>query len=95
MLISGSEHHVCVYQTTLGLRELGFGVQIVEDATTSRTQLYRDVGTSRCVELGARLTTGEMAVLEMLRDTCDPRWRSLFKVFKECTQKRPPTTATH
>lgn len=91
VLISGSENHVCVYQTTLCLRALGFGVQIVADATTARAQLYRDVGNARCVELGARLTTGEMVMLEMLRDCRDPRWRLLFKVFKECTQSTGTT----
>lgn len=82
---------MCVYQTTLCLRALSFGVQIVADATTAREQLYRDVGNARCVALGAQLTTGEMVVLEMLRDCRDPRWRRLFRVFKECTQSTGAT----
>ena len=91
VLIAGSENHVCIYQTTLCLRDLGFGVQIVADATTAREQLYIDVGNARCVQLGAKITTGEMVLLEMLKDCCDPRWRKLFKIFKECTHNTGST----
>ena len=93
VLIAGSENHVCIYQTTMCLRNLGFGVQIVVDATTAREKTYIDVGNARCVEMGAKLTTGEMVMLEMLKDCNDPRWRKMFKIFKECTQN-PGTSPT-
>ena len=37
VLIGGIETHICVYQTAFGLQTLGYEVQVVADAVSSRT----------------------------------------------------------
>ena len=44
ILIAGIETHICVYQTAVQLKNMGYEVQVITDAVASRTIANKEVG---------------------------------------------------
>jgi nicotinamidase-related amidase len=82
VLLAGIESHVCVYQTALGLLEMGHEVQVVADAVSSRTARNRDVGIARMAAAGAAVTSVEMALFELLRVAEGDAFREILRIVK-------------
>ena len=82
VLIGGIEAHICVYQTALELLNNGFEVQVVADAVSSRSVRNRDIALGRVTSEGAKLTTTEMALFELLQTAESPKFRELSRVIK-------------
>ena len=82
VLLTGIESHVCVYQTCLDLLNLGYEVQVVTDAVSSRTAENRQIGLERMKEAGATLTSTEMALFELLRVAEGPQFKEITKIVK-------------
>lgn len=66
VVLCGIETHVCVHQTALHLIESGYHVEVAIDAVSSRSPLNRDLALRRMEAEGAKMTSVEMAVFEML-----------------------------
>jgi len=81
-LIAGIESHVCVYQTAMDLVKMGYEVQVVADAVSSRTPANKALGLERCKELGASLTSTETALFELLRVAEGDKFKQMLKVVK-------------
>ncbi|MFH0824904.1 MAG: hydrolase [Pseudomonadota bacterium] len=82
VLIGGIECHVCVYQTVADLCAQGFDVQVVADTVSSRTPENRAVGLERCRDVGARVTSVETALFELLKVAEGDRFKAMLKVVK-------------
>jgi nicotinamidase-related amidase len=82
VLIAGIEAHVCVYQTTADLLNLGYEVQVVCDAVSSRTAQNRHIGLERMRQQGAILSSTEMALYELMKVAGTPTFREVLKVVK-------------
>jgi nicotinamidase-related amidase len=82
VLVMGSETHVCVMQTVLGMLEQGVDVWVVEDGCSSRTPADRLAGLARMHAAGAKLITAEMPMFEWVQDSQDTRFRSVISVVK-------------
>lgn len=82
VLIAGVETHVCVYQTVLDLLGAGFPVWIAADAVSSRTPRNRDLALQRLVSEGAKLSSTEMALFEMLVAAGTDEFRAVSKLVK-------------
>ena len=82
VLIAGVETHVCVYQTVRDLLSAGWKVWIVADAVSSRTARNRDIALQRLVSEGARLSSTEMALFEMLVAAGTDEFRAVAKLVK-------------
>lgn len=82
VLLTGIETHICVYQTALDLLDLGYEVQLVTDAVSSRAAENRQIGIERMKEAGATLTTTEMALFELLRAAEGPQFKEITKIVK-------------
>lgn len=65
VLIVGIETHICVYQTAAHLLQNGYEVEVVADCVSSRTELNNKIGIEKMVQLGAKTTSVEMALMEM------------------------------
>ncbi|MEG0383734.1 MAG: hydrolase [Solibacillus sp.] len=65
VLLAGIETHICVYQTAAHLLANGYEVEVLADCVTSRTAGNREVGVQKMLQLGAKLTSVEMALFEM------------------------------
>ncbi len=82
LLITGLETHICVHQTTADLLELGYEIQLVTDAVSSRTAENRHLGITRMRDAGATLTSTEMALFELLRSAEGPKFKAISKLVK-------------
>jgi nicotinamidase-related amidase len=81
-LVAGIESHVCVYQTVMDLVNMGYEVQVVADAVSSRTPENKQVGLERCKELGASVTSTETALFELLRVAEGDKFKQMLRVVK-------------
>jgi nicotinamidase-related amidase len=81
-LVAGIECHVCVYQTVMDLLRMGYEVHVVADAVSSRTPENKAIGLGRCKELGASVTSTEMALFELLRVAEGDKFKQMLKVVK-------------
>ena len=82
VLIAGIETHVCVYQTTMDLLDLGCEVQIVADAVSSRTAENRQIGLERIRDAGGSLTSMETALFELLKVAKGEKFKEILKIVK-------------
>jgi isochorismate hydrolase len=82
VIMTGIECHICVYQTALDLLGHDFGVHLVADAVSSRTPENRDIGIRAIERAGARITSTEMVLFELLATAADPQAREIFKIVK-------------
>jgi len=75
VLLVGMETHICVFQTARALVEKGFDVFLCADAVLSRSAEDRRVGLELCKEVGARVTTVESALFDMLGRAGSPEFK--------------------
>ncbi len=82
ILVMGIETHVCVYQTVADLIRRGFDVRVVADAVSSRTQKNHEFGLRAMETRGAKLTTVEMALFELLEEAGTDSFRRISRIIK-------------
>lgn len=82
VLLAGIESHVCVYQTAVDLLGLGYEVQVVADAVSSRSVQDRHIALTKMNDAGASLTSTEIALFELLRVAEGPKFREILKIIK-------------
>lgn len=82
VLVMGIEAHVCVYQTVQGLLAAGFKVEVVADAVSSRTEKNQELALRIMESLGARLTTVEMALFELLQESGTDEFKQISRLVK-------------
>ena len=80
--IAGAEAHVCLMQTALGLRRLGFAVSAVADAIGSRRASDKAVALDRLARAGVEIVTSEMAVFEWLARSDHPRFKEILALVR-------------
>nr|WP_320189689.1 hydrolase [uncultured Desulfobacter sp.] len=82
ILISGIEAHICVYQTAAELVEMGYEVQAVADAVSSRKFENKEIGLQRMKDSGASLTSVETALFELLRMAQGDQFKKIISIVK-------------
>jgi nicotinamidase-related amidase len=82
ILLCGIEAHVCVYQTACDLLGLGYNVHLVTDAVSSRSAANRELGIRVMESLGAKLTSTEMALFELLQVSGTEEFKTISKLVK-------------
>ncbi|WP_373951803.1 hydrolase [Vibrio pomeroyi] len=81
-LVCGIEAHICVYQTAMGLLELGYKVQVVGDCISSRTALNKKLAISRLRDAGVQITGLEMSLYELVKDCRAPEFKSILSLIR-------------
>lgn len=81
-LICGIEAHICVYQTAMGLLQLGHHVEVVTDCVSSRTEFNKALALKKLVSLGAHLTSVEMCLFELMSDCDAPEFKAILQLIK-------------
>ena len=81
-IVAGIETHVCVYQTVVDLLANGYEVTIVGDAVGSRSASNKDVALQRMVAEGAKLSSTEMALFEMLVTSGTDEFRAISTLIR-------------
>jgi len=82
VLLAGIEAHVCVYQTAADLVALGYEVEILTDAVSSRTKENREIGLQKMHEVGASLTSTETALFELLKTAKAGQFKEIARIVK-------------
>ena len=82
VLIAGIESHVCVYQTDADLFAADYEVYTVSDAIFSRTDQNRDIGLKMMTQLGAKLTSTEAALFELLKVAKSDKFKAISQIVK-------------
>lgn len=82
LVLAGIEAHVCVLMSALDLLAAGYGVQIVADAVTSRTQANWRLAMAYLRQAGAVVTTTETALFQLLRQADSDDFRELARLIR-------------
>ena len=82
VLIAGIEAHVCIYQTAVDLVDLGYEVQVVTDAISSRKIENKEIGLQKMRDSGVSLTSVETALFELLKKAEGEQFREILKIVK-------------
>lgn len=82
IIVTGIEAHVCVYQTAMDLVDAGYEVQVVADAVSSRTLENKQIALARMAAGGVQITSAEMILFELLKDSTHPRFRAVSRHIK-------------
>ncbi len=79
IIVTGTESHVCVFQTVRSLLDKGFYVFLVEDAVGSRAEMNLNNAISQMKDMGAVITNTETAVFDLLKESNTPEFKTLLK----------------
>ncbi len=82
LLLCGIETHVCVYQTARELAERGYEVEVAADAVSSRAVGNKLIGLDRIKTAGAKLTSVEMALFELLKVAEGDAFKQIVRIVK-------------
>lgn len=86
IILCGTEAHVCVLQTALGLLQMGLRPVIAADAVGSRKIFDRDRGLERLRDAGILLATTEMVIFEWLERAGTETFRDLLPVIRQLNE---------
>jgi nicotinamidase-related amidase len=81
-IVAGIESHVCVYQTVSDLLSDDFGVTVIADAISSRRKANKILGLQRMLSDGARLSSVEMILFELLQSAEGDKFKAIAKLVK-------------
>lgn len=82
ILVSGIETHVCVYQTVADLLSMGYEVQVVADCVASRTVENKTIALEKMRDMGAAVTSVEIALFELLKTSESQEFKSISQIIK-------------
>jgi nicotinamidase-related amidase len=82
LLICGMESHICVMQTVLGALESGYLVHVPSDAVSSRSEWNWKIGLERMKAAGAIISSTEMMMYELLRNSSTAEFKEMLKHLK-------------
>lgn len=82
LLVAGIEAHICVYQTAMGLKSIGHEVQVVADASSSRTESNKEIGFEKLKVNGISLTSVEMLLYELLGSSEGEQFKKVLQIVK-------------
>src|SRR5690625_3123664 len=82
VMLIGTEAHVCVLQTGLGLASMGYSPVMVTDAIGSRHETDRAAALARWKARGLEAVTIEMALFEWLESPAHPAFRDVLELIK-------------
>lgn len=82
VLLAGTEAHICVLQTGLGLAEAGYRPALLTDCIGSRRTEDKLVAAERWRYHGLELLSSEMALFEWLQTPAHPQFREVLALIK-------------
>lgn len=82
VVLCGTEAHVCVLQTALGLLSLGYELFLVADAVSSRLPANADLAIARMRGCGAQIVTTEMVLFEWMERAGTPEFKTISALIK-------------
>ena len=81
--VTGTEGHVCVYQTIRSLLDMGINVFYVDDAITSYTEKLKKLARRSLVEMGAVLVNTELVLFDLANNSKDEKFKFVSNLVKD------------
>lgn len=72
--------HICVEQTAIDLRQLGYDVHVVADCSLSRSSEDRLLAFERMKQIGCFITTSESVIFKLLKDKNHKNFNTVRKL---------------
>ncbi|QGT99354.1 Isochorismatase [Candidatus Syntrophocurvum alkaliphilum] len=82
MLVAGIETHVCVYQTAYGLKQMGYDIEVISDAVSSRTLANKKIGLEKMKADGINITCFESALFELTETSEGEQFKKIIELIK-------------
>jgi len=82
VIITGSETHICVFQTTRDLMEAGYQVYIPRDAVCSRTDENYENGLDLMKTAGAVISNTETIIFDLLKQSGTAPFKAISPLLK-------------
>ena len=82
IILTGMEAHICVLQTCLGLLEMGYSVNVANDAICSRNTENYKTGIEFMRDAGAVITCTETILFQLLERAGTEEFRNISKRIK-------------
>jgi len=82
IVVVGTEAHVCVLQTALGLQLAGLTPWLLTDGIGSRRESDRAAALQRWLQGGGNVASSEMAMFEWLGSARNPAFRDVLALIK-------------
>ncbi len=82
IIITGTETHICVFQTARDLISLGYEVFIVTDGVLSRKKENYMNALDLMKSMGATITNTETVLFDLLKEAGTPEFKILSKLIK-------------
>ncbi len=82
IVVAGTEAHVCVLQTALGLIEKGYSTFLAADAVGSRRVSDLALAVERLRLAGCQIVSSEMVVFEWLKKAATEEFRAILPLVK-------------
>ncbi|WP_163560628.1 isochorismatase family protein [Halomonas sp. NO4] len=89
VVLCGTEAHICVMQTGLGLLAAGYEVYWLVEATASRRAAEAALAQARMVQAGAVAVSADMVAYEWLERCDGERFKSVHRRFLKPRAARP------
>lgn len=81
IIIAGTETHICITQTAIELKNLGYEVYVVSNACSSRDPVQNVLGFQRMSRNGIDIVTSEMVLFEWLEKAGNDEFREISKKY--------------
>lgn len=82
VIVTGTETHVCVYQTVRDLIHLGYYCHVVEDAVDSRFELNYRNALNQLRDQGAVITNTETVMFDLMHVAGTPEFKVLAPLLR-------------
>jgi len=82
VVLTGTESHVCVLQTALGLQASGHQAFVVSDAVYSRHKANHKNALRRMAQSGVVITNSESVLFEWLRDSQHEQFKTILAMLR-------------
>jgi len=82
LIVTGTETHVCVYQTVRNMVEAGYNVHVAKDAVCSRFEINYSNGLELMREAGAVISNTESIVFDLLKISGTPEFKAISPLLK-------------
>jgi len=82
LVLAGVEAHVCVLQSAMDLKALGFRVFVAEDAVCSRSGANKRNALERLRQCGVAITCVESVLFEWLTDAAHPQFKAVSALIR-------------
>lgn len=82
IVVCGMETHICVLQSIMDFQEAGYQTVMVADCVSSRSEVDKAFALVRAEQEGAKISTAEAVLYELLQDAKHPSFKTISALVK-------------